>query len=93
MTGNVVSSRVYALIEQRAGGDRSVAFGLHAVISECDAEGVAIFNDVAIRFRDDWIAAIRAQGAMRNGRPGGSPSMRSERFSSDRCCRASPVRA
>ncbi len=62
MSGPPLSPAVQALIEQRAGGDRSVAFGLHAVISEADAEGTAIFNAVAIRFRDDWIAAIRAQG-------------------------------
>lgn len=62
MSGSSLSERVQALIEQRAGGDRSVAFGLHAVISACDAQGMAAFNDVAIRFRDDWIAAIRAQG-------------------------------
>ncbi len=62
MSGIPLSERVHALIEQRAGGDRSVAFGLHAVISEADADGIAAFNDVAIRFRDDWIAAIRAQG-------------------------------
>ncbi len=62
MSGNTLSERVQALIEQRAGGDRSVAFGLHAVISEADAQGLAAFDDVSIRFRDDWIAAIRAQG-------------------------------
>lgn len=62
MTPDPLSPRIKALIEQRAGGDRSVAFGLHAVVSECDADGVAIFNDVAIRFRDDWLAAIRSQG-------------------------------
>jgi lipopolysaccharide export system ATP-binding protein len=62
MSGMPLSERVQALIEQRAGGDRSVAFGLHAVISAADADGIAAFNDVAIRFRDDWIAAIRAQG-------------------------------
>lgn len=62
MTPDPLSPRIQALIEQRAGGDRSVAFGLHAVVSECDADGVAVFNDVAIRFRDDWLTAIRAQG-------------------------------
>lgn len=62
MSGPPLSPRIQALIEQRAGGDRSVAFGLHAVISEADAAGIATFNEVAIRFRDDWIAAIRAQG-------------------------------
>ena len=62
MSGAPISSRVQALVEQYAGGDRSVAFGLHALISEADGNGLAVFNDVAIRFRDDWIAAIRAQG-------------------------------
>lgn len=62
MTPDPLSPRIQALIEQRAGGDRSVAFGLHAVVSECDADGVAVFNDVAIRFRDDWLTAIRTQG-------------------------------
>jgi len=57
-----LSPRIQALVEQRAGGDRSMAFGLHALISESDAQGVAVFNNVAIRFRDDWLAAIRAQG-------------------------------
>ena len=62
MTPDPLSPRIQALIEQRAGGDRSVAFGLHSIVSECDADGVAVFNDVAIRFRDDWLAAIRTQG-------------------------------
>ncbi len=62
MTPDPLSPRIQALIEQRAGGDRSVAFGLHSIVSECDADGVAVFNDVAIRFRDDWLAAIRSQG-------------------------------
>ncbi|HEX4932720.1 MAG TPA: LPS export ABC transporter ATP-binding protein [Gemmatimonadaceae bacterium] len=62
MNGEPISPRVQALIEQRAGGDRSIAFGLHALISEADGDGLSVFNDVAIRFRDDWLAAIRAQG-------------------------------
>jgi lipopolysaccharide export system ATP-binding protein len=62
MNGEPLSARVQALIEQRAGGDRSVAFGLHALISGADANGLSEFNDVAIRFRDDWLAAIRTQG-------------------------------
>ncbi|MBK6305545.1 MAG: hypothetical protein IPF47_07475 [Gemmatimonadetes bacterium] len=62
MNGEPLSPRVQALIEQRAGGDRSVAFGLHALISEADPDGLSVFNDVAIRFRDDWLAAIRTQG-------------------------------
>lgn len=62
MNGEPLSPRVQALIEQRAGGDRSVAFGLHALVSEANGSGVAVFNDVAIRFREDWLAAIRAQG-------------------------------
>ena len=62
MNGDPLSEHVRALIEERAGGDRSIAFGLHAIVYEADANGDAVFNDVAIRFRDDWLAAIRSNG-------------------------------
>ena len=62
MNGDPLSEHVRALIEDRAGGDRSIAFGLHAIVHEADANGDAIFNDVAIRFRDDWLSAIRSHG-------------------------------
>ena len=62
MSGAPISDQVRALIEERAGGDRSIAFALHALVSEADADGCATFNDVAIRFREDYLNALRAQG-------------------------------
>jgi lipopolysaccharide export system ATP-binding protein len=49
-------------IESLTGGDRSLAFGLHALIVSADAEGFASFHDVAIRFREDYLESIRARG-------------------------------
>jgi len=62
MSGPPLSDQVRALIEERAGGDRSIAFALHALVSESDGSGCATFNDVAIRFREDYLNALRAQG-------------------------------
>ena len=62
MSDEPLSDRVQALIAEHAGGDRSIVFGLHALVSEADANGIAAFNDVAIRFRDDYLAALRSQG-------------------------------
>src|SRR5215216_4199452 len=62
MSDEPLSDRARALIEQRAEGDRSIAFGLHALISAADVVGIAQFNDVAIRFRDDYLEALRSQG-------------------------------
>ncbi len=49
-------------IERLAGGDRSLAFGLHAIIVSATPEGFAAFHDVAIRFREDYLASVRARG-------------------------------
>ncbi len=62
MNGNPLADHVRALIEERAGGDRSIAFGLHAIVCEADGNGSALFDAVAIRFREDWLSAIRSSG-------------------------------
>jgi lipopolysaccharide export system ATP-binding protein len=49
-------------IEGLTGGDRSLAFGLHALIVSASPDGFASFHDVAIRFREDYLASIRARG-------------------------------
>ena len=49
-------------LEQLAGGDRSVAFALHAIVSEADEQGSASLHDVAIRYRDDHLGALRVEG-------------------------------
>ena len=53
---------VRALIDQAARGDHSTALALHAIVSVAEATGVAAFNRVAIAYRDDHLAALRASG-------------------------------
>jgi lipopolysaccharide export system ATP-binding protein len=50
------------VIRRFSGGERSVAFALAAVIREADASGSASFKDVAIRYRDEYLHALRAEG-------------------------------
>jgi lipopolysaccharide export system ATP-binding protein len=42
--------------------DRSVALALHALIIAADSDGCSDFNQAAIIFRDDHLAAMRADG-------------------------------
>jgi lipopolysaccharide export system ATP-binding protein len=49
-------------LDQLAAGDRSVAFALHAIIESAGADGSAALNDVAIRYRNDYLDAVRAEG-------------------------------
>ena len=51
------------IVTRLAGGDRSAAFALHAILSEADETGLASVNSVAIRFRDDYLESLRARGA------------------------------
>jgi lipopolysaccharide export system ATP-binding protein len=62
VTGPNVPSRVRALIERLADGDRSTALALHAVICAADDRGVATFDAIAICYRKDHLAAQRAAG-------------------------------
>jgi lipopolysaccharide export system ATP-binding protein len=55
-------TKVRALVEQLARGDRSHALALHALISAADANGVADFDSTARAYRDDHLAALRATG-------------------------------
>ena len=54
--------RSRALIEHAKHGDRSMALALHALIIAADADGCSDFNQAAIIFRDDHLAAMRADG-------------------------------
>ena len=53
--------RTRSLIDH-AQHDRSIALALHALIIAADAEGCSDFNQAAIIFRDDHLAAMRAEG-------------------------------
>jgi lipopolysaccharide export system ATP-binding protein len=55
-------AEIRELVEKLAGGDRSAAFALHAILSEADDTGFVPVNRVAIRFRDDFLDSLRARG-------------------------------
>ena len=53
---------VRRVLERLAAGDRSTLLGLHAILHAADERGVAKVHDVAIQYRDDTLAAMRADG-------------------------------
>ena len=61
--GNSVShAAVRALVERYAAGDRSSALTLLALVRVAGARGEASLHDVAIAYRADYLAALRAEG-------------------------------
>ena len=62
MTEPATPPMLQALVDRLARGDRSAALALHAVICAADATGSATFNDVAVQYRNDHLAALRAAG-------------------------------
>jgi lipopolysaccharide export system ATP-binding protein len=62
MTTSASSPRLQALVERLAKGDRSIALALHALVCAVDAQGMATFNDMAVCYRGDHLAAQRAAG-------------------------------
>ena len=54
--------RLRDLIDRLANGDRSTALALHAVICAADDTGSAIFDEVAVCYRNDHLAAQRVAG-------------------------------
>jgi lipopolysaccharide export system ATP-binding protein len=62
VSGQANSAEIRALVERLAGADRSAAFALHAILTEADETGLAPVNQVAIRFRDDFLDSLRARG-------------------------------
>ena len=50
------------LVDRLAKGDRSAALALHAIVLVADRTGTATFNDVAVQYRNDHLAALRASG-------------------------------
>jgi len=55
-------SSTRSLLDQLAASDRSVAFTLHAIIESAGSDGSANLNDVAIRYRNDYLEAVRSEG-------------------------------
>jgi len=62
MTERQLPGRVRQLISQLGSRDRSSYLALHAILNAADDGGSASFHDVAIRYREDTLAAMRAEG-------------------------------
>ena len=56
------TDHVRAIVERYAAGDRSTALTLLALVRIADLTGEATFQDVAIAYRADYLAALRAEG-------------------------------
>ena len=50
------------LANKYTAGDRSTSLALLAVVRSADAEGGATFNDIATRYREDYLAQLRIEG-------------------------------
>ena len=50
------------LIEQLARNDRSLAHAIHSLLSAADGTGRATLDSVAVIYRDDYLASLRAEG-------------------------------
>ncbi len=62
MTDRQVPGRVRQLISQLAVRDRSSLIALHAILRAADETGQARLHDVAIKYREDTLAAMRLEG-------------------------------
>jgi lipopolysaccharide export system ATP-binding protein len=60
---DVPRSSLQQIVDRLAKGDRSAALALHAIVLVADRTGTATFNDVAVQYRNDHLAALRASGA------------------------------
>jgi lipopolysaccharide export system ATP-binding protein len=54
--------RAPELIEQLARNDRSLLHAVHSLLSAADDNGRASLDNVAVIYRDDYLAALRAEG-------------------------------
>ena len=62
MTEGRIPNRIRALIDQYASGDRSLALALHALCDCAGPDGTMSLNELAIRYRDDYLASLRLEG-------------------------------
>ena len=62
MTFPDFSPRIREIIRNLSGDERSMSIALGAIIRESDQNGSAPFHSVAIRYRDEFLRALRAEG-------------------------------
>jgi lipopolysaccharide export system ATP-binding protein len=56
------SDRVKEIISKLSGDERSMSIALSAIIREADLSGSAPFHNVVIRYRDEFLRSLRAEG-------------------------------
>ena len=62
MTDGPLPARIRALLDQYHSAERSMALALHAVLDTAGDDGTTTLDRLAICYRDDHLAAIRAEG-------------------------------
>jgi len=62
MSDREMPDAVRRVLLRLAAGDRSTLLGLHAILRAADDRGIAKLHDAAIQYRDDTLAAMRADG-------------------------------
>lgn len=62
MSDHEFSPRVREIIRNLSGDERSMSIALGAIIKEADERGSAQFHQVVIRYRDEFLRALRAEG-------------------------------
>lgn len=62
MTERQMPDPVRGVLQRLSAGDRSTLLGLHAILLAADENGVASLHAAAIRYREDTLAAMRADG-------------------------------
>ncbi len=62
MSVQQLSPRIREVIRQLSGDERSIDIALGAIIGAADDSGSARFQDVATRYRDEYLRALRAEG-------------------------------
>lgn len=56
------SPRMREIISKLSGDERSMSIALGAIVSEADATGSAPLHNVVIRYRDEFLKTLRAEG-------------------------------
>jgi lipopolysaccharide export system ATP-binding protein len=64
------SPRVREIISNLSGDERSMSIALGAIIREADLAGSASFHNVVIRYRDEFLRSLRAEGKDAEGEAG-----------------------
>jgi lipopolysaccharide export system ATP-binding protein len=62
MTTENFPPRIREIISKLSGDERSMSIALGAIITEADQNGSAPFHEVVIRYRDEFLRSLRADG-------------------------------